>query len=91
MQLSFRVLSKEWSRGKRNECCRPSRSTTKNAVADYGHIALTLPEVPLQRQYFERSPLLPPLTSRGMVQLPMISVNYDMDPSMLHSEDATER
>ncbi|CAM9212926.1 unnamed protein product [Ectocarpus sp. 8 AP-2014] len=38
-----------------------------------------------------RSPLLPPLTSRGMVQLPTISVNYDMETSMLHSEDATER
>ncbi|CAM9534298.1 unnamed protein product [Ectocarpus sp. 4 AP-2014] len=39
----------------------------------------------------KRSPLLPPLTSRGMIQLPTISVNYDMDPSMLQSEDATER
>ncbi|CAM9333816.1 unnamed protein product, partial [Ectocarpus fasciculatus] len=31
------------------------------------------------------------LPLRGLPQLPAISVNYDMDPSMLQSEDATER
>ncbi|CAM9350869.1 unnamed protein product [Ectocarpus sp. 12 AP-2014] len=31
------------------------------------------------------------LMAVGVSSLPTVSVNYDMDPSMLHSEDATER
>ncbi|CAM9639191.1 unnamed protein product [Ectocarpus sp. 6 AP-2014] len=31
------------------------------------------------------------LVTVGVASLPTVSANYDMDPSMLHSEDATER